>query len=165
MIESIFQKECLVFGCGNPLFGDDGFGPAVVHYLKSHYDIPKRVACLDVGTSIQNLLFDILLAREKPKLIVIVDAIDSTNGTPGEILEISTDQISPAKLTDFCVHQFPSINMLKEIEDSAQIELKILAVRSERIPSQVQVGLSAPVKASIPRMCEKILEIITGKKV
>ena len=36
------EKPILIFGCGNVLFGDDGFGPAVTDALMANYDIPDN---------------------------------------------------------------------------------------------------------------------------
>jgi coenzyme F420 hydrogenase subunit delta len=47
----LFDKSTLVFGWGNILFGDDGFGPAVVKYLQDNYPLPEEVLALDAGTS------------------------------------------------------------------------------------------------------------------
>jgi hydrogenase maturation protease len=33
MLRPLFEYDCLVLGCGNPLIGDDGFGPAVIQQL------------------------------------------------------------------------------------------------------------------------------------
>ncbi len=64
MIELIRSKPCLIFGCGNPLFGDDGFGPKVIEHIEKHHEIPGYAACIDVGTSIRDILFDILLSQK-----------------------------------------------------------------------------------------------------
>jgi len=34
------RKPTVVLGVGNILFGDDGFGCAVVDYVESHYPVP-----------------------------------------------------------------------------------------------------------------------------
>ena len=48
-----FDAEILVIGCGNILFEDDGFGPAVTvaleEYFKEH-ELPENVLILDAGT-------------------------------------------------------------------------------------------------------------------
>ena len=48
MIGQLFEKSILVFGCGNILFGDDGFGPAVVNHLQEKYSLPDDVLVMDV---------------------------------------------------------------------------------------------------------------------
>jgi len=37
------RKPTLVLGIGNLLFGDDGFGCAVVEYVEKHYAVPESV--------------------------------------------------------------------------------------------------------------------------
>jgi coenzyme F420 hydrogenase subunit delta len=120
MIAQIHSKPCLVFGCGNPLFGDDGFGPKVIEYLEAHHSMPEHAACMDIGTSIRDILFDILLSENKPRQIIVIDAADKKGKTPGEIFEISVDAIDAKKTSDFSLHQFPTTNMLKELKDHTE---------------------------------------------
>ena len=54
-------KSILIFGCGNTLWGDDGFGPAVIEHLHRHYQLPEDVI---VGTSIRDLLFDLVFWKK-----------------------------------------------------------------------------------------------------
>jgi coenzyme F420 hydrogenase subunit delta len=161
MIQSIFHnKSCLVFGCGNPLFGDDGFGPEVINYLESTGELPSHVACLDVGTSIRDILFNLLLDTNLPHILIIVDAVEVRGRRPGEIFEIRVDDIAPAKISDFSLHQFPTTNMLKEISEETPIDVRILVVQTSGLPTCVKPGLSKPVQAAVPRMAEKILNLI-----
>ncbi|NIM48234.1 MAG: hydrogenase maturation protease, partial [Gemmatimonadales bacterium] len=46
-----YDKRVVVLGCGNVLFGDDGFGPAVAQHCQEHYRIPADICVLDAGTS------------------------------------------------------------------------------------------------------------------
>ncbi len=161
IIQSIFHnKSCLVFGCGNPLFGDDGFGPEVINFLESQYELPPHVACLDVGTSIRDILFNLLLDTNLPHTLIIVDAVEVQGRKPGEIFEIRVDDIAPAKISDFSLHQFPTTNMLKEISEETPIEVRVLVVQTSGLPSCVEAGLSKPVQAAVPRMASRILDLI-----
>jgi len=159
-IGSHLTKRCVVFGCGNPLFGDDGFGARVIEHLLTHFDLPSHTACLDIGTAVRDMLFDILLSPQKPEQIVIVDAMDIKDGVPGQIYEIDVDQIQPEKICDFSLHQFPSTNMLKEIKEGTQIDVRILVVQTTELPDEVQPGLSDAVDAAVPEMCDRILKTI-----
>ena len=161
-IGSHLTKQRLVFGCGNPLFGDDGFGAQVIEYLLSNYTLPKDTACLDVGTAIRDMLFDILLSPQKPGQIIIVDAMDLKGGVPGRIYEIDVDQIQPEKICDFSLHQFPTTNMLKEMQEGTSIDVRILVVQTEVLPEEVHVGLSPAVAAAVPEMCKRITMMIDG---
>ena len=111
-----YRKPILVFGCGNILFGDDGFGPCAVEFLKNNYSIPSDVEVLNAGCSIRNILFDITLSDKKPKKIIIVDAIDAGR-PPGEMFEIELEEIPENKLDDFSMHQLPTSNLLKELKE------------------------------------------------
>ncbi len=151
-------KSCLIFGCGNPLFGDDGFGPGVIETLESSCDLPPHVTCADAGTAIRDLLFDILLTPDKPDRIIVVDAADRPGRLPGEIFEIDVDEIDVKKTSDFSLHQFPTTNMLKELKDHTQVDIRVLVVQIEHIPEEICPGMSDAVKSAIPGMCDRILE-------
>lgn len=161
MIELIHEKETLIFGCGNPLFGDDGFGPEVIRFIEEAGALPPRAACLDVGTSIRDFLFDILLLENKPTHMIIVDAADKPGKTPGEIFEIDVDDIAVCKAGDFSLHQFPTTNMLKELKELTDMRVTILVVQITGLPEEVDPGLSAPVAAAVPKMGLQILEMLT----
>jgi coenzyme F420 hydrogenase subunit delta len=157
MIKPISEYDCLVLGCGNPLIGDDGFGPAVVQHFENHYPLPASVAAIDCGTSVRDILFDILLSPRKPRKMIIVDVTDSPGLAPGEVREIDIDQIRPEKISDFSLHQFPTTNMLKEIKQETQVDVKVFVAQVAGMPAEVKPGLSDPVAAAIAPMCERIL--------
>jgi len=160
MLKPIAEYECLVLGCGNPLIGDDGFGPAVIHHLENHYFLPDFVAAIDCGTSIRDILFDLLLSPQKPRKMIIVDVTDSPNLAVGEIREIDIDQIQPEKIGDFSLHQFPTTNMLKEIKEETSIDVRIFVVQVAGLPAEVKPGLSEPVRSAIAPMCERVVSEI-----
>ena len=159
--DSHLTKPCLIFGCGNPLFGDDGFGAEVIEHLSAHHEMPRHVACLDIGTAIRDLLFDILLSPKKPEQIIIVDAMNLAGGVPGQIYEIDVDQIQAEKICDFSLHQFPTTNMLKEIKEGTDIEVRVLVAQTADVPDEVRPGLSPAVAAAVPVMCRRIMQIVS----
>ena len=149
MIEEIMTAERVIFGCGNTLFGDDGFGPAVVRRLKEEVDLPRGVAVEDVGTSIGDLLFDLALSPDGPRTIWIVDAVRLEGREPGEVFELELEDIPQEKRADFSMHQFPAINLLQELRLKGGREIRILAVQSEPLPEEVRPGLSRPAEAAV----------------
>ena len=66
------DKSVIIFGCGNILFGDDGFGPAVAEELEGNYDIPEHLCVINAGTSVREFLFNIVLDEKKPKKIFLI---------------------------------------------------------------------------------------------
>lgn len=151
------RKEILIAGCGNNLFGDDGFGPEVVEYLLNHYSIPDNVCLLDVGTGIRKILFTLTLSEARPKVIVVIDAVDKGR-KPGEVFEISLEEVPEVKIDDFSMHQVPSSNLLKELKDFCSVEVRVFACQIESIPETMQAGLSEPLQRAVPLMAQRIVE-------
>jgi len=160
MIEELFSKPVVVLGCGNTLFGDDGFGPEVIARLRGEHALPQAVLAEDVGTGARDLLFDLLLSPKKPKRLIIVDATDRPELEPGELAEMAVEDIGLNKTNDFSVHQFPSLNLLAEL--GTVLEVSVLVVRVGNLPSRVSPGLSPAVAAAVPRACAWIMEQVGG---
>ena len=156
-LPDFLTKDVVVFGCGNVLFGDDGLGPSVANFLVENYEIPDFALVLDVGTSVRNLLFTILLSEKKPSSLVVVDAVDKGKA-PGEIFEISIDDIPERKTDDFSLHQVPTSNMLKELKDIGGLGVAVVACQVENIPEEVNPGLSDSVTKAVPRASKIIYE-------
>jgi coenzyme F420 hydrogenase subunit delta len=151
------RKEILIAGCGNRLYADDGFGPEVIEYLLDNYVIPDNICLLDVGTAIRRILFTISLSEPRPKVIVVIDAVDKGR-SPGEIFEISLAEIPLEKTDDFSMHQAPSSNLLKELQDECGVKVRVLACQIESIPEAMQEGLSEPLKKAVPLMARRIAD-------
>jgi coenzyme F420 hydrogenase subunit delta len=162
MIQEIFDRPVLIFGCGNVLLGDDGFGPAVIERLNRDYRLPRQIAAVDVGTSVRDLLFDLLLVPTKPRRIFIIDAVSQPGKSPGELFELDLHELPVYKTNDFSLHQFPSVNLLEELKSSAGVDVRVLVVQAKDIPDEVRPGISPEVEAAIPRACAWLWEQIEG---
>jgi coenzyme F420 hydrogenase subunit delta len=154
------DMDKLIFGCGNILFGDDAFGPAVIDFFNQKYVLPSDTLALNVETSIRGLLFNIVLKEDKPKLILIIDAVDKKKN-PGEIFEIDLDDIPKKKVDDFSMHQMPSSNLLKELRDDANVPVRILVAQVKYIPEEVDQVLSTEMMNAIQPMCDKIIDVLS----
>ncbi len=155
-IPEIYQKRTLVLGVGNILFGDDGFGPEAIHFLEENYQIPDHVAILDAGTGVRGILFTIALSEKKPERIVVIDACDC-NQKPGKIFTIPIKKIPEKKIDDFSMHQLPTSNLLRELQDLANVEVILLAAQPEFIPEAVKPGLSPKLQASLVSVCDYLV--------
>jgi len=162
-IEDLFTKPVLIFGCGNILIGDDGFGPAVIDHLLANFDLPSEVAAFDVGTGISEILFDIVLMAPRPEVVFIVDTAFESGKMPGELFEMDISRIAPKKMNDFSPHMFPSINLLSDLQDGAGVRVRVLAVQAESMPEEIGQGLSDAVKAAVPEACQWLLCQIISK--
>lgn len=152
------EKEILVLGCGNILFGDDGFGPAVAESLNDKYLIPDNVLVMDAGSGVREILFDIVLSEKVPKRIIIVDTL-SHGKTPGEVFELELEHIPQNRTDDFSIHQIPSSNLLKELRDYKGIDVRVIGAKAAHIPSEVRPGLSSVMKDAV----EAAVELISQK--
>ncbi len=162
-IQDLFTKPVLVFGCGNILLGDDGFGPAVIDHLLANFDLPSEVAAFDAGTGIREILFDLVLMADRPEVIFIVDAAFESGKRPGEIFEMDISRIAPNKTSDFSLHMFPSIKLLDDLQNGAGVKVRVLAVQAESMPGEIRPGLSDSVKAAVPDACQWLLRQIISK--
>ncbi len=156
--EEHLSKRTLVLGCGNVLYGDDGFGPAVAAALAERYPIPGDAAVLDLGLSTRGFIFDVLLSSRQPERIVVVDAMERPGRRPGELFEVPLDELSREKVDDFSFHQGPTSNLLKELRDLCGVEIVIVSCQPERIPAEMELGLSAPVRAATEQAARLVYE-------
>jgi coenzyme F420 hydrogenase subunit delta len=144
------RASTLVLGCGNILFGDDGFGCAVVEYVNEHFRVPDDVCLLDAGTGVRKLLFTLTLSPGCLERLLIVDAFDAGR-TPGEFFEINPAEIPAIKLDDFSMHQIPTSNLLRELQESCGVEVRVLAGQTGPLPEEITPGLTPAVGAAVPR--------------
>jgi coenzyme F420 hydrogenase subunit delta len=150
-----YDKSILILGCGNILFGDDGFGPAVAQHLQENFTIPADVCVFNAGTSVREILFDTILSDKKPSKIVVVDAMDFER-EPGEVFAIDLDSYPEIKLDDFSMHQIPTSNLLRELRDYCGIEVIVIACQVSNIPESVNPGLSDTVKVAVEKAADTL---------
>lgn len=150
------RKPTLILGCGNILFGDDGFGCAVVEYLEQNGPVPDHVCLADVGTGVRKLLFTLCLSPARPRRVLVVDAFDAGR-RPGELFEIDPADIPVIKMDDFSMHQLPTSNLLRELQQECGVEVRVLACQTAPLPNQVSPGLSEAVRLAVPRAADRIV--------
>ena len=155
------EKEIVVLGCGNVLFGDDGFGSSVAEHLQADCVLPTNVSVVNAGTSVRGILFDLILREEKPKKIIVVDAVDMERA-PGRIFRISLEELPCNKVDDFTLHEMPTINLLRELRDLCRVEVIILAGQIESIPETVRPGLSETLSKSVEVAAEQVLKLCSS---
>ncbi|MGA9963841.1 MAG: hydrogenase maturation protease, partial [Terriglobales bacterium] len=122
----------------------------VVDCVESHYRVPETVCLLDVGTGVRKLLFTLCLSSARPRRLLIVDAIDAGR-SPGEIFEIDPADIPAVKLDDFSLHQLPTSNLLRELQEACGVEVRVLACQTGPLPEEISQGLSEAISNAVPR--------------
>lgn len=148
-------KPILILGCGNILYGDDGFGPAVIEYLQKHCKVPEHICLVDAGTGARKILFTLALSEKRPEEIIVIDSVDKGKKA-GEIFEISVGEVPLEKMDDFSMHQAPTSNLLKEIKEKCNVKVRVLVCQVAHVPEEMSLGLSEPLKKAVPLLSSKI---------
>ena len=167
-------KDVVVLCCGNVLFGDDGFGPAVAERINARGAVPDWAVVIDAGTAVREFLFDMILSERRPRLVVVVDAVDlrvdagdavdlrvdgvDPNRKHGEVFEISLDDIPRVKISEFSLHQAPTSNLLQELQEVADVRVAVIACQVEGIPEEMSEKISPAVTTAIGQAAELIAE-------
>ena len=152
-----YNHENLIVGCGNILFGDDGFGPEVIKYMKdNNITFPGDTILIDGATSAPHYIFT--LPEDKWRNIIIIDIADM-NKKPGQIdvLDIE-DVLESERYMD--VHGISATYPLHDLKD--KVNIKIVACQPENVPIDMEIGLSNAVKDSIPSTIKKVSTVLLG---
>jgi coenzyme F420 hydrogenase subunit delta len=152
------HKDIIVLGCGNILFGDDGFGSSVADHIEKCGLLPENVSVINAGTSVREILFDLILEEQKPRKIIVIDAVDA-NRKSGEIFRIDIEEIPQNKVDDFALHGMPTSNLLRELRDFCHVEVIIIAGQVESIPDVVRPGLSDALARGVSVAVEEVLTL------
>ena len=150
----MLYPEIVVVGCGNPLFADDGFGPAVIDNLKRSA-LPGNVKAVDAGTGAQEFVFSLLDPNVTQKVIVI-DIMD---------FGAKSGSVTLLKINDF---PFDFISDVQKggIAESLQlikrhIEVLVIGCQPEYVSyPKMKPELSHEVQNAIPKAIKIILELI-----
>ncbi len=146
--------EIVIAGCGNPLFADDGFGPAVIEEMQK-LTLPDNVTIIDAGLGGPHFIFT-LLDPEVTKQLVIIDTVDY-GAKPGEITKLRVEDLPPGAYRD--AHSWDLAEPLHRLKDD--IDITIIGCQPKRVSSpEFEIGLSDEVTKAIPITIRKVLETI-----
>lgn len=150
----MLYPEIVIAGCGNPLFADDGFGPAVVEELQK-LTLPDNIKVIDAGLGGPHFIFT-LLDPEVTKKLVIIDIADF-GAEPGSIAKFRVEDLPPGSYRD--AHSWDLTEPLMRIKD--QIEITVIGCQPKRVTDpEMEIGLSDEIFKAIPRTVRIVLETI-----
>lgn len=143
----------LIFGAGNLIFSDEGFGVHLIRYLQTHYTFPEAVELYDGGT------LGIMAAHkfDDADCVLMVDVV-AVAGEPGTILRYDKEDILLKRLpTKLSPHQIGVQEMLTlaEMRDCCPARVTLFGI----IPScyDTSTELSAVLHARLPVMAAHLL--------
>jgi len=150
----MLYPEIVIAGCGNPLFADDGFGPAVIEEMQK-LTLPDNVKVIDAGLGGPHFIFT-LLNPEVTKKLVIVDIADF-GAEPGTIAKLRVEDLPPGSYRD--AHSWDLAEPLQRIKD--QMNITIIGCQPAKVTDpEFELGLSETVQNAIPNTIRVILETI-----
>ncbi len=149
----MLYPEIVIAGCGNPLFADDGFGPAVVEELL-RLDLPDNIKAVDAGLGAPHFIFTLLDPDVTRKLIVI----DTVNfgGKPGDLVRLNVEDLPPGSYRD--AHSWDLTEPLHRLKD--RMEITIIGCQPKRVSApEFEMGLTEEVQNAIPRAVREVLAL------
>ena len=150
----MLYSEIVIAGCGNPLFADDGFGPAVIEEMQN-LQLPDNVSITDAGLGGPHFIFT-LLDPEVTKKLVIVDIADF-GAEPGSITKLRVEDLPPGSYRD--AHSWDLAEPLQRIKD--RIEITVIGCQPKRVTDpEMEIGLSDEILKAIPKTVRIVLETI-----
>jgi coenzyme F420 hydrogenase subunit delta len=150
----MLYPEIVVAGCGNPLFADDGFGPAVIEELKK-IALPEHVKVVDAGLGGPHFIFTLLDTSVTRKL-VIIDIADF-GAEPGTVTIIPVEDLPPGSYRD--AHSWDLAEPLLRLKD--HIEITIIGCQPGRVSApDFEIGLTEEVNGAIPKTVQLVLKEI-----
>ncbi|MFA5346585.1 MAG: coenzyme F420-reducing hydrogenase, FrhD protein [Methanoregula sp.] len=150
----MLYPEIVIAGCGNPLFADDGFGPAVVEELQK-LTLPDNIKAVDAGLGGPHFIFT-LLDPEVTKKLIIIDSADF-GAEPGSITKLRVEDLPPGAYRD--AHSWDLTEPLQRLKD--HIEITVIGCQPAKVTApEFEIGLSEEMEKAIPKAIQLILEII-----
>ncbi|WP_243669888.1 coenzyme F420-reducing hydrogenase, FrhD protein [Methanoculleus chikugoensis] len=150
-------REIVIAGCGNPLFGDDGFGPAVVEELQK-LQLPDNVKVIDAGLGAPHFLFTLMEDAEVPvRKLIIIDIADF-GANPGDVTKLRPEDLPPGTYRD--AHSWDLSEPLQRLKDV--IDITVIGCQPKRVAShEFELGgLTEEVEGAIPKTVRIVLEEI-----
>lgn len=142
-----------VIGIGNVLEGDDALGPTVVRLFEAAYALPEDVTVIDGGTP----GLDLTAYMAGLEALVVVDAIKSKTGVPGEIRVLDKPGIlNRGPIVAMSPHE-PGLResiLHAEFQGVAPKDVRLVGIVAGSIDFGCQ--LTPPARAALPGAVEAV---------
>jgi hydrogenase 3 maturation protease len=149
-LSQVFKGKVVFVGIGNPLRGDDGFGPLFVQKLQGQVS----AVCLDAGNAPETFTGKII--REKPDTIVFVDAVH-LGLPPGHYAVLGKEDLLK---TGFTTHDLSPHLLIQYLESQIKADIYLLGVQ----PKSADFGaeMSEEVLRTLDVLLKKTREAINA---
>lgn len=150
------EKSCVVIGIGNPIKSDDGIGIHVVRHLEGR--VPEGVELVEGSIYCADML-PFLEGRTKA---VFVDGIDAGE-EPGAIFRFTPDEVRQSRAAPLSVHDFGLYELVNAARLLEQCPGEVVLISVQVKCLDVGLELSEELEDVLPRVCELVLEEISGQ--
>jgi hydrogenase maturation protease len=150
--------KTLVLGIGNPILSDDSAGFRVVEKLRTALKNREDVVVKETSLSGLSLL-DELTGYER---LIIVDAIQTKGGKPGDIYRLSPADFKVGRMT--VIHDlglFSALELARKLDMEVPREVVIFAIEAKDIATFSE-ECSPEVERAIPEAVDMILREVEG---
>ena len=149
-LKKILQGQVVFVGIGNPLRGDDGWGPVLIASLRGKIGM----ACFDAGTAPEN--FTGKVVQNNPDTIIFLDAVD-LNLAAGEWAILDKTEILK---TGFTTHDLSPALLIQYLETQTQAKVYLLGVQPQNLGLGDQ--MSEPVSKTLAELSRMIPEVLNA---
>ena len=145
--------RALVACVGNPLRGDDGFGPAVADAFG---DLPDGVRLVETGIGGVALLHELMAGWDG---LILVDATDR-GAAPGSVFALEPHVAEAVHVPD--VHLADPDRVLSIAKALGSLPARVLLVGCQPEGVELGQGLSPPVRRAVPFAITEIRAILAS---
>jgi len=147
-IKNRIRGKTTIVGIGNPLRGDDGFGPRLIEMLKER---KLSISLFDCGTAPENYIFPIL--STSCNTIILIDAANF-GIVAGDIKVLDLDEISDVS---FSTHN-SSLRLFIDLLKTGQDNLNIFIISIQPKTTALGEPLSEEVRSGIDVLANIFIE-------
>ena len=150
--------KTLILGIGNPILSDDGVGFLVVEQLKEALKTRKDITVKETSVSGLSLL-DEITGYER---LIIVDAIQTRNGQPGDIYRLLPDDFKVGRMA--VIHDvglFSALELARKLDIEVPNEVVIFAIEAKDIATFSE-KCSPEVETAVPQAVEMVLKEVSS---
>jgi hydrogenase 3 maturation protease len=148
VLSQILKGKVVFVGIGNPLRGDDGFGPLFVQKLQGQVS----AVCLDAGNAPETFTGKII--REKPDTIVFVDAV-YLDLPPGHYAVLGKEDLLK---TGFTTHDLSPHLLIQYLESQVTADIYLLGVQPMSV--EFGAGMSGVVSGALDTLVGMVKEAL-----
>jgi hydrogenase maturation protease len=147
-------EKTLILGLGNPILSDDGVGTAVARELESRLG-PREATVIEASLGGINLL-DLLVGYER---VIIVDAVKTGGGRPGQIYRLDMSALSRTRHTASAhdINLVTALELGKKLRLAMPSKIDIFGIEVAET-ERFSETCTPSVAAAIPVCVEMILE-------